>query len=193
MSTTLITGASSGIGKEFADQLAARGDDLVLVARRKQLLDELAHDLHTRHGITARTIGADLAQPEAIPQIINQLSQWGLNIQTLVNNAGFATHGDVADSEPGTLADEVAVNCQALVSLTAQLLPEMMSRHSGSIVNISSTAAFQPVPHMAVYAASKAFVLSFSEALWEETKNTGVRVLAACPGSTDTVIRPVFD
>jgi short-subunit dehydrogenase len=183
---TLITGASSGIGAEFARQIAARGGNLVLVARRKPLLDELAEELRDRCGVRATTLAHDLGAPDAAAGLHQEVESLGIAVDTLINNAGFATHGDVADADPVRLAEEIAVNCQALVGLTTRFLPAMLARHRGRIVNIASTAGFQPLPHMAVYSASKAFVLTFTEALWGETRGTGVRVLAVAPGATDT-------
>jgi len=183
---TLITGASSGIGAEFARQIAARGGNLVLVARRKDRLDELAADLRNRCDIEATVLAHDLSAPDAAARLHEDVTALGIPIDTLINNAGFGSNGDVADADPGLLADEIAVNCQALVGLTTRFLPAMVARGRGRIVNIASTAAFQPVPHMAVYSASKAFVLTFTEALWGETRGTGVRVLAVAPGATDT-------
>lgn len=186
MATTLITGASSGIGKVLAGRFAERGDDLVLVARRASRLDELAAELTAQHDSKVTCLPLDLSTPDAAAVLEAQLAERGLTVDRLVNNAGFANHGNVASADPDRLSAEIAVNCQAVVGLTSRLLPAMLAQGSGTVINIASTAAFQPVPQMAVYAATKAFVLSFTEALWSETQNTGVRVFAVCPGSTDT-------
>lgn len=186
MTTTLITGASSGIGTEFARRFAARGDDVVLVARRIELLEQLAAQLRRDHRVAAHVIPLDLATPDAAEKLSTAVQERGLTLDALVNNAGFATHGDIADADPGRLSEEVSLNCQALVGITARFLPAMRARHSGTIINVASTAGFQPVPHMAVYSATKAFVLTFTEALWGELRGSGVRVLAVCPGATDT-------
>lgn len=183
---TLITGASAGLGTEYARQFAARGDDLVLVARREQALQTLADDLRAAHGVTVTVIAQDLAQPEAAAELHSRTEELGIDVDVLVNNAGFGTHGDVSDADPGRLAEEITLNCSTLVGLTARYLPSMRASGRGTIINIASTAAFQPVPHMAVYGATKAFVLSFSEALWAEEKRHGIRVLAVCPGATAT-------
>lgn len=184
--TTLITGASAGLGTEYARRFAARGDDLVLVARREQALNSLAGELRAQYGVMVSVIAQDLARPDAAAELHTRTEQLGIEVDVLVNNAGFGTHGDVADADPERLAEEIALNCSTLVGLTVRYLPSMRARGRGAIINIASTAAFQPVPHMAVYGATKAFVLSFSEALWAEEKAHGIRVLAVCPGATAT-------
>lgn len=183
---TLITGASSGIGEEFAHRYAAQKHDLVLVARTESKLQALAEKLRAEHGITVTVIPCDLSQPDAAEQLWEETNRAGLEIDVLVNNAGFGTSGDVADESPERLEQEVRLNCLTLTGLTARYLPAMRERQNGTIINIASTAAFQPLPHMAVYGATKAFVLSFTEALWSETRKDGIRVLAVCPGPTDT-------
>lgn len=183
---TLITGASSGIGEEFARSFAARGDDLVLVARREDRLQLLAEELRATQRAQVSVIPLDLAQPGAAQRLHDTTEHLGLQIDVLVNNAGFATHGDVADADPGRIAEQIQLNCSTLAELTVRYLPAMRERRRGAVVNVASTASFQPIPHMAVYGASKAFVLSFSEALWAEAGDYGVRVLAVCPGATDT-------
>ncbi|WP_167102960.1 SDR family oxidoreductase [Mycobacterium sp. DL592] len=183
---TLITGASAGLGAEYARAFAARGDDLVLVARRQDALEALAAELRAAHHVTVTVFARDLAVPGAGAELVSATEAAGITVDVLVNNAGFGTHGDVVDADPQRLADEIQLNCATLVDLTARYLPGMRSRGRGTIVNIASTAGFQPVPHMAVYGATKAFVLSFSEALWAEEKPHGIRVLAVCPGATDT-------
>ena len=187
---TLITGASSGIGEEFAHRYAAQKHDLVLVARTESKLQALAEKLRAEHGITVTVIPCDLTAPDAAERLWEETNRAGLEIDVLVNNAGFGTSGDVADESPERLEQEVRLNCLTLTGLTARYLPAMRERKNGTIINIASTAAFQPLPHMAVYGATKAFVLSFTEALWSETRKDGIRVLAVCPGSTDT---PFFE
>ena len=186
MPTALVTGASSGIGEAFARALAARGTNLVLVARSAARLEALAAELTARHGVRADTIAADLSDPGAPDAILAELRVRALEIDTLINNAGFGTHGDFAALDGRRERDEVIVNAYAPVALTRLLLPAMIARKHGAIVNVASTAAFQPVPYMATYGATKAFVLSFGEALAEEVRAHGVRVVVLCPGQTDT-------
>jgi len=188
--TALVTGASSGIGAAFARELAGRGADLVLVARRIAALDDLAGQLRERHGVRVDALTADLGLPGAGQDLADRVAALGVGVDVLVNNAGFATHGDVADSPLPRLLEQVHLNCTAVVDLSARFLPAMAARGRGAIINVASTAGFQPVPHMAVYGATKAFVLSFTEALWAEARPSGVAVLALCPGATDT---PFFD
>jgi short-subunit dehydrogenase len=182
----LVTGASSGIGAAFARELARRGADLVLVARSQDKLAALADELSASSGITADVAAADLAAPSAAESLSAELRDRDLQIDILVNNAGFGLFSQLHQADGAVLADLIRVNVAALVDLTRLYLPPMLDRDHGAIVNVASTAAFQPVPYMAAYGASKAFVLSFTEALWAETRGTGVRVTALCPGSTDT-------
>ncbi|WP_327065176.1 SDR family oxidoreductase [Kitasatospora sp. NBC_01250] len=184
--TVLITGASSGIGAAFADAFAARGAHLILVARREERLTALADTLRARHGNDARVLVADLGLPGAGAALVAETRRLGLTVDVLVNNAGFGSHGDVVDTEPERLTGQIQLNITALTDLTRGYLPDMVERGHGAIVNVASAAAYQPVPHMAVYAATKAFVLNFTEALWAETRHTGVRVLALSPGATET-------
>jgi len=184
--TALVTGASSGIGAEFARQLAAAGADVVLVARRTDRLTELADALRAEHRVAATTISADLTLPGAAERLAGELSERSIVVDVLVNNAGFATHGPFVDEEPARIRDEMTLNVVAVVELTRQFLPAMVQRRRGMVINVASTGAFQPVPTMAVYGATKAFVLSFTEALWGELEGTGVRALALCPGATET-------
>ncbi|RPA58638.1 SDR family oxidoreductase [Gordonia oryzae] len=184
--TTLITGASAGIGEEFARTLAAKGTNVILVARSVDKLSALAEELRSTHGIRAEVIGSDLSVPGAAASLVADVDALGIEIDLLINNAGFGTYGDLADADPARIRDEVSLNVAALTDLTTIYVQRMTARKSGSIINVASTAAFQPVPHMAVYAATKAYVLSLSEALWWEAKRHGVRVLALCPGATDT-------
>jgi len=182
----LITGASTGIGAEFARQFAARGHDLVVVARSQDKLNVLAQQLRAAHGVNVTVIAMDLSVPTAADDLWQQTNSVGLEITVLVNNAGFGTHCDVADADPERLEEEVQLNCLTLVGTTARYLPQMRARGSGTIINLASTAAFLALPKMAVYGATKAFVLSFTEALWSEERKHGIRVLAVCPGLTDT-------
>lgn len=184
--TALVTGASSGLGAEFARVLAARGADLVLVARRLDRLEALARELETRHGITARILGADLGEPAAWARVRAFTDAEGVRVSTLVNNAGFATYGVLAETDPGRADEEVRLNVGALTALTRLYLPDLMSEGRGALVNVASTAAFQPVPSMAVYGATKAYVRSFTAAVAWETRATGLRVTALCPGATRT-------
>jgi hypothetical protein len=182
----LITGASSGIGAAFARALAARGEDLVLVARSAARLTALAAELAAKYGILADVLPADLADPTAVDAIVGELTARDIEIGTLINNAGFGSHGEFAALDAARERDEVFVNVFTPHQLTRALLPPMVARRKGAIVNVASTAAFQPVPYMATYGATKAFLLSFSEALAAEVRPQGVRVLALCPGQTDT-------
>ena len=182
----LVTGASSGIGTHFAERLAADGADLVLVARRADALEALAARLRQAHGVTVDVLPTDLGEPDAVAGLVERLDAAGLTVDVLVNNAGFGQHTDVADADPARLVAMVTLNCTALVELTARLVPGMVARRRGGVLNVASTAAFQPLPHMATYGATKAFVLSFTEALWAETRGTGVHVTALCPGATAT-------
>lgn len=185
-SNVLITGASAGLGAGFAQACAARGDDVILVARRGDRLTALAADLAGRHAIRAETIAADLAAPGAAAALVAEIERRGLVVDTLINNAGFGARGAFAELDGTMQAGMIDLNCRALVELTRAVLPGMIARGRGGILNIASTAAFQPGPWMAVYYASKAFVLSFSEALHEEMRGQGVKVAALCPGATRT-------
>lgn len=180
----LVTGASSGLGELIAERLAERGADLVLAARRRDRLDALAARLAERHGTRSTVIEADLARPGAASDVWAQLD--GAAPDTLVNAAGFATHGAFADEDPDRIRDEVTVNATALVDLMRAALPSMLAEGRGAIVNIASTAAFQPVPGMAVYAATKSFVRELTEAVAHEVRGTGLKVIALCPGATRT-------
>jgi short-subunit dehydrogenase len=184
-STALITGASSGIGEEFARQLAARGHGVFLVARREERLRALADDLERLHGVRAEVIACDLEDPEAVQALPGRVAERGLDVEVLVNNAGFTTVGDVHEN-PDRQLGMVRVNIDALVALTSAWLPDMVERGRGAIVQVASVAGFQPIPVQAVYAATKAFVRSFSEAVSAELKGTGVTMTALCPGPVRT-------
>lgn len=182
----LITGASSGLGAEFARQLAARGMHLVLTARRQELMEELALELHTKHGTRCEIIVADLSDPTQPAQILQQIEAKGITIELLINNAGFGIVGEVTQSDVGRILELIRLNVSALTELTYRLLPGMIERGHGAILNMSSLSAFQPVAYMGVYAASKAFVLHLSESLHCELKDRGITVTALCPGVTRT-------
>ncbi|MER5779585.1 SDR family oxidoreductase [Streptomyces sp. NPDC002039] len=182
----LITGASAGLGAEFARQWAERGADVVLVARRLDRLTELARDLEKRYGISATPMAADLSLPGAGAALRAELDDRGIRIQTLVNNAGFGSHGPFLEQDPAQVDRMVQLNIAAVAGLTRAFLPDLVADGRGALVTIASTAAYQPTPAMAVYGASKAFVLSFTEALAYETRGSSLRVLAVSPGPTNT-------
>ena len=184
-STALITGASSGIGEEFARQLAAKGHGIVLVARREDRLRKLAAELERDHGVRVEVVACDLADPAARRKLAEAVSQADLDVDVLVNNAGFTTVGDV-HANPDRQLGMVRVNVEALVDLTTIWLPGMVERGRGAIINVASVAGFQPIPVQATYAATKAFVLSFTEATSAELKGTGVTMTALCPGPVAT-------
>ncbi|MFF2656425.1 SDR family NAD(P)-dependent oxidoreductase [Kitasatospora sp. NPDC058032] len=184
--TALITGASSGLGAEFAAQLAARGHDLVLVARSADRLHDLAERLGKAHGVTAHVLVQDLSEPGAAHRIGAELAERGLTVDLLVNNAGFGTCGSFDTIDPRHDHDQLMVNVVALVGLTHELLPGMLARGRGTVLNVASTAGFQPTPYFAVYGSSKSFVLNFSLALRQEYRRRGIRVLALCPGPVET-------
>ncbi|MDQ0644905.1 SDR family NAD(P)-dependent oxidoreductase [Microbacterium murale] len=183
--TALITGASSGIGAEFARRFAGRGSDLVLVARRADRLEELASELRTTAGVRVDVVSADLAVSGAADALHAELTQRGIRVTSLVNNAGFGTHGAFDHSDPARATSEIQLNVGTLVELSRAFIPQLLAGN-GALVTVASTAAYQPIPGMAVYGATKAFVLSFTEALWAEAQGTGLRVLAVSPGSTRT-------
>ena len=178
---TLITGASAGLGVDFALQLAARGERLVLVARRRDRLEALAAELGN-----ARAVAMDLSEPGAVGRLIADIAAHGETVTCLVNNAGFGLAGRFAELDGARQRSMIDLNCGALTELAHAVLPAMIAAKSGAILNVASTAAFQPGPGMAVYFATKAFVLSFSEALYEEVGGYGVSVTALCPGPTAT-------
>ena len=188
----LVTGASAGLGEEFARQLAACGTELVLVARREDRLDALAAHLRAA-GRTVEVLPADLATDGGRRPVEERLADTARPVDLLVNNAGFGAYGDVADLPADRQQAMVEVNVVAPMRLARAALPGMLARGKGGIVNVASTAAFQPDPHAAVYGASKAFVLSFSQALHEEVADAGVRVLALCPGITPTEFQEVAE
>jgi len=185
--TALITGSSGGIGEEFAVQLARRGVNLVLVARRADKLAALRDRLLETHpGLLVDVVAADLAVPGSAAELASKVADLGRRVDVLVNNAGVGLHGDFVGQDVAANAAQVQLNCVTLTELTGIYLPAMTKARHGVVLNVASTASFQPTPGMAVYGATKAYVLSFTEALWKETKGSGVRVLALCPGATDT-------
>ncbi|HKQ51023.1 MAG TPA: SDR family oxidoreductase [Pyrinomonadaceae bacterium] len=186
MKSTLITGASSGIGEAFARRLAARGENLVLVARSEEKLKSLCDELAQAHNVHAQYVALDLTESDAPGKLFAETTRRGLEVWTLINNAGFGSMGDFAALDLGRELEMIDLNVRALVALTYLYLAPMRERKNGTIVNVASTAAFQGVPFMATYAATKAFVLSFSEALWDENRPLGVHVMALCPGVTET-------
>ena len=186
MKTALITGASSGIGEKFARELAAKKTNLVLVARSQDKLEKLARELTDKYQVQTEVIVRDLSQLAAGQAVFDAVQAKGLFIDLLINNAGFGDYGTFSDRPLSKQIAMVQLNITAVVELTGLFLPLMQQKSSGAIINISSIAGFQPIPYMSVYAATKAFVLSFSEALWAENKDLGVKILAVCPGPTES-------
>ncbi len=184
--TALITGASSGIGRALAHQFAADGHDLVVVARRAAALDEVVREVTRAYGVKASAISADLAQPAGARQLYDDLIRAGTAIDVVVNNAGFGDHGTVAELPLDRQLAMIQVNVTALTELTRLFLPGMLERNQGGILNVGSTAGFQPGPLMAVYYATKAYVVSFTEALAEELAGSALRVSCLAPGPTAT-------
>lgn len=184
--TALVTGASGGIGKSIARELAAQKHDLILMARSQDKLEALGNELAQKHGITATAIALDLSTPTAARDIVRELEARGLRVDVLINNAGFADFGEFAASDPVKQEQMLHLNITTLTMLTRFLLPGMIERKFGRVMNVASTAAFMPGPLMSVYYATKAYVLSFSEAIAEELIGTGVSVTALCPGPTES-------
>jgi short-subunit dehydrogenase len=187
----LVTGASAGIGVALATQLAAGGTHLVLTARRRERLEELSLKLSAAHGIQVKVFAADLAQRDAPENLYGFVRQKGIALDLLINNAGFGQYGELTQVETQRLLDMVQVNCTAVVHLTRLFLPDMIARRGGDVLIVASTAAFQAVPFISTYAATKAFDLSFAEGLAEEMKPHGIRVCALCPGSTESEFHAV--
>jgi short-subunit dehydrogenase len=186
-SAALVTGASAGIGSEIAKVLAQRGHTLVLVARRKDRLTALAGELSEQHGVRVETIAADLGKPTSRSKIPGRIEELGLQVEILVNNAGFATGGEPFHAaDPERELEQVRVDVEAVVALTSAFLPAMVARGRGAILNVASTAGMQPMPYSAGYAAAKAYVLSFSEAIHQEVRGHGVTVTALAPGPVET-------
>src|SRR5712691_5640045 len=186
MNTTLITGASSGIGEAFARQLGARGHNLLLVARSEDKLINLCNELGRIKNTRAQYIVMDLSEPDAPARLFEETQKRELQIDFLINNAGFGSMGDFTELDLDRALNMIDLNVRALVDLTNRFLASVRARQSGQILTVASTAGFQPVPFMATYAARKAFVLSFYEALREENRPYGIKVMALCPGVTDT-------
>jgi len=186
MNTTLITGASTGIGAAFARKLAARGRNVLLVARSEDKLIALCNELGRLTSIRAQHLALDLREPGAAAQLLEETKKRELEIEMLINNAGFGSMGDFAKLDLEHELEMLQLNVRAVVDLTHRFLGPMRERKRGTIINVASTAGFQAVPYMSTYAATKAFVLSFSEALWEENRLHGIHVMALCPGVTET-------
>ncbi len=186
MKTTLITGASSGIGEVFARLLAGRGENVLLVARSEERLGALCNELGRAHGGSCQWVAADLSEAGAARRLFAETERRGMEVDTLINNAGFGSMGDLMSLDVARELIMIDLNVKSLVELTYLYLAPMRKRRRGAIVNVASTAAFQAVPYMATYAATKAFVLSFSEALWDENRAYKIKVMALCPGATET-------
>jgi len=184
--TVLITGASAGLGYEFAKLFAYDHYDLVLVARNGPRLQQIAEELHRQFGISAQPVALDLSEPDAPQSLFDQLQREDLPIDVLVNNAGYGKFGEFLENPLAESLGQIQLNIAALTALTRLFLPALVARGSGKIMNVASTAGFQPGPLMAVYYASKAYVISFSEALANELSGSGVSVTCFCPGATDT-------
>ena len=189
--TILITGASSGIGEAFARSLAARGSNLVLVARRLDRLEALSAELEAAHGIRATAISVDLASPSAGADLRSAVTARGLVVTGVINNAGFGTFGPFLGEDPARLAQEIAVDVSAPVQLSHEFLPDLIAADAGFLINVASMAAYNAIPRMAVYGATKSFVLNFTIALWAELRGTGVRVFVLSPGATSTEFNDV--
>ena len=184
--TVLVTGASSGIGKALARELAAQGAHLVLVSRNAQRLEQEAEDLKIRFCVTVHVFPADLSLPENCQKLFEFTQKNHLDVDVLVNNAGLGHYGPFDQASVEDTSAMLDLNVHALTHLTRLYLPGMLQRRTGGILNVGSTAGFQPLPYLSVYAASKAFVLNFTEALWEECNGSGVRIFCLCPGNTLT-------
>ena len=185
-STALVTGASAGIGACIARELAERGHNVVLVARRKERLDALATELASKHGIRAETISCDLGKAAPRGRLSRRIEELGLDVEILVNNAGFATNGPFHESDPARELEQVRVLVEAVVGLSSAFIPAMVERGRGAVLNVSSTAGLQPLPYSAGYSAAKAYVLTFSEALHHELGRHGITVTALAPGPVTT-------
>jgi uncharacterized protein len=187
----VVTGASAGIGKALAQELAAGGTNLILTARRRERLEELARNLGAAHNIRTEVCVADLTQPDGPAQVFGFTRQKSLVVELLINNAGFGAYGEFAAVDLHRLLEMVQVNCSAVVHLTRLFLPGMIERRSGDVLIVASTASFQAVPYISTYAATKVFDLFLAEGLAEELKPYGIRVCGLCPGSTESEFREV--
>jgi hypothetical protein len=187
----LVTGASAGIGESFVRALAARGMDVILVARRAERLAEIARELHETHGVRAEAIAEDLTRVDAAVRLSAAVAERGVSVGLLVNNAGFGQFGPFVDEDPEQAVRMVDLNCRAPVALTHAFLPEMLARGRGGLVFVASTAGYQPTPWYAVYGATKAFDLMLAEALWVELRDRGIEVLGLSPGYTSTEFQEV--
>jgi short-subunit dehydrogenase len=186
--TALITGATSGIGEAFAQILAARGMNLLLVARSEDKLRAIAQELSEQYGIRAECVPVDLCDVGAAQDVYRRTQALGMTVDLLVNNAGMGTYGSFETLAPSQELEEILLNVAALVDLAHAFVPAMAARQAGGVINVASLAAFQPLPYQTVYGATKAFILSFSLALWAEYRKRGVRIVALCPGAP----RPIF-
>jgi short-subunit dehydrogenase len=193
MSVALVTGASSGIGKAFAEELARRQYDLIIIARSLAELTALKQQLESQHQVKVFVITQDLSLPSAGQAILAQVQQQNLTVDLLINNAGFGDYGKFGDRPLDKQLEMIQVNITALVELTHLFLPQMRARKKGQIINVSSIAGYQSMPYLSVYAATKAFILSFSEALWAEYQDDGIHILALCPGPTETAFPTVAE
>ncbi|MFA6160666.1 MAG: SDR family oxidoreductase [Patescibacteria group bacterium] len=186
MSYALITGASSGIGEAFARNFAAKKKPLILIGRNEGKLKSLAEELHNKEGIDVRILAIDLARSKELPFLPSKLQQMGITVDVLINNAGFGKYGKDMDISYEDDLNMVNLNCRALLALTKLFLPDMLRAKKGAIINIASVVGFYPWPTMKTYAATKAFVISYSEALAEEVKGSGVKIICSCPGRVAT-------
>ncbi|HEY1359784.1 MAG TPA: SDR family oxidoreductase [Thermoleophilaceae bacterium] len=185
-STALVTGASSGIGADIARSLASRGHGTVLVARRSERLEELAEELRTRHGVRAETLASDLSDASARDGLVSRIEELGLTVEVLVNNAGFGSGGLFHELDQERELEMVRLNVETVVALCGEYVPRMVGRGRGALLNVASTAAFQPLPRQATYAATKAFVLAFTDGLHADLSGTGVTATSLCPGPVKT-------
>ena len=184
--TVLVTGASSGIGEAFARNLANRGANLILTARSEDRLHQIAMELSEKHAIQAHVFPGDLSLPDTPQRLWGEVQSASLSVDVLINNAGFGKCGPFLEYDYQSYQDMLNLNINALVGLTHIFLPAMLKKGDGGVINVASTAAFQPIPYLATYSATKAFVLGFSESLWGEYHERGLTVLALCPGNTST-------
>ena len=189
--TVLITGASSGIGEAFARQFSQMGLDLILTARSGDKLARIADELRKEHSVNVKVITADLSVPSAPAELAREIWENNLHVDILVNNAGFGKWAHFLDEDPQTYSQMMQLNMDAMVQLSHLFLPYMLQNKDGGIINIGSTGSFQPTPYIAVYCATKAFVLSFSEALFGEYTDKGITITAVCPGNTETAFSEI--